>query len=116
MSQLLLTCGTEPSRRVPVKKLLAYVVLAGQTLSVCAFFKAIERTSQLIQPGVGFERQQRIDVMVRELTIDKRFSPPLDPVEHLQVIVQAGEDRTSQHSLTPLHLFLLLVVPQVTYT
>lgn len=40
MTQLLLACGTEPSRRVPVKKLLTYVNLAGQALSVCTLLKA----------------------------------------------------------------------------
>jgi hypothetical protein len=97
------TRTAQPACRIDVKKRLIYGILARKTTAVCTALKPVQRTAQLIDPGVALECEQRIQLTIGHLILHDLIGGDLKSICILQMCIQALQDTPSHHTLAFLH-------------
>jgi hypothetical protein len=98
-----ITRSTQPPCGIRVQEGLVHSILAGKTVAIRSSVEAVQRTAELIDTWVTLEREQRIDLVIRHLTLHKLFARDLQPVRILQMCIETLQDTPSHYTLAFLH-------------
>ena len=107
LTELLLTCRAHAPCWIEVKSILTDFPLATDARAERTIVDTVKCATQLIKPWITLERQDGINLVHRELAVNKGFPRPFDIVILLQVRVQCAKNGMAHCPFTLLHSHLL---------
>ncbi|HCV41838.1 MAG TPA: hypothetical protein DGH68_00015 [Bacteroidetes bacterium] len=87
-----LTPFTKAERRVNIHQFAIDLLLTAEAEPIRAVFKTLKRSMKLIQFGIAFERQYRVDLMKRNLILGEELLGEADGIGFFEMGVQSSQN------------------------